>query len=237
MIQFDSVSKFYDGKKALSGINLRIPEGAFVFLAGHSGAGKSTLLKLIALLTYPTEGRVLVQGQNLTQLRGDRVARLRCQMGMVFQNHHLLLERNVFDNVALPMFIAGHRLADIGRRVSSVLKDVGLEGRERESPKALSAGERQRVSMARALIGRPKILLADEPTGNLDAELSEDIIGRFENLREHGATVIVATHDRELLRSRRHPVLELREGAIIRDEIGAEASVEDSSRAAFGNVS
>ncbi len=200
MIRFDSVTKRYaGGHDALSGVSLEIGRGELVFLTGHSGAGKSTFLKLIGLIERPTRGQVLVGGRNIGRLPNRQIPAHRRSIGMVFQDHKLLADRSIFDNVALPLIIEGLRQRDIQRRVRAALDQVGLLGHEKKRPETLSTGEQQRVGIARAVVGRPKLLIADEPTGNLDPDLSLEIMLLFRRLNEVGVTMLIATHDIALL--------------------------------------
>jgi cell division transport system ATP-binding protein len=220
MIHFDHVSKRYPGQKdALSDISLHLPAGELAFLTGHSGAGKSTLLKLIALIERVTRGSALIDNVNLATLRQGRIPWLRRQMGIVFQNHQLLYDRNVFDNVALPLVVAGYRSGELGRRVRASLDKVGLLDRERAMPITLSGGEQQRVGIARAVVHRPKLLLADEPTGNLDPELSSEIMDLFVQFNQVGTTILIASHDIALIERFRYPVISLAGGRVVRDDI------------------
>ena len=200
MIRFDNVTKRYPrGREALSNISLQIDAGEMIFLTGRSGAGKSTLLKLIALIERPTRGQVFMEGRNVGRLPDRQIPRHRRQIGMVFQDHKLLEDRSIFDNVALPMIIAGYSQREIPRRVSAALEHVGLLGKEKNTPGMLSTGEQQRVGIARAVVARPRLLIADEPTGNLDPELSLDIMRLFRRFNEVGVTMLIATHDLGLL--------------------------------------
>ncbi|MDO7597145.1 MAG: cell division ATP-binding protein FtsE [Pseudomonadota bacterium] len=202
MITFTDVYKRYTNQyEALSGLSFELSKGEMAFLTGHSGAGKSTLLKLIALIERASHGQVLVNGQNLMRLPQGKIPFYRRQIGLVFQDHNLLHDRTVFDNVALPLVIAGENHREIGRRVRAALDKVGLLNKERNLPIALSGGEQQRVGIARAVVNRPPILLADEPTGNLDPDLSRDIMHLFEQFNQVGVTVFVATHDLELIKT------------------------------------
>lgn len=202
MIQFTDVYKRYPSRhEALSGLSFQLKEAEMAFLTGHSGAGKSTLLKLIALIERSTHGQVMVNGQNLSRLSKRKIPYYRRQIGLVFQDHNLLHDRTVFDNVALPLVIEGEDHREIGRRVRASLDKVGLLSKERNLPIALSGGEQQRVGIARAVVSRPPILLADEPTGNLDPDLSRDIMQLFEQFNQVGVTVFIATHDLELVKS------------------------------------
>ena len=218
MIKFDRVSKRYpNGKDALRRINFELPAGQLTFLTGHSGAGKSTLLKLIMMIERPTQGQVFVEGQNLNGYSTRQVPFLRRKIGMVHQNHQLLFDRSVFDNVALPLVIAGFARADIGRRVRAALDKVGLLSKEKLNPIMLSGGEQQRVGIARAVVNKPPLLLADEPTGNLDPALSAEIMDLFHDFARVGVAVLIATHDLSLIARHRHRLLTLREGRLIHD--------------------
>src|SRR5690606_31568019 len=187
MIRFDNVSKRYsNGHEALSHLDLNIAAGEMVFLTGRSGAGKSTLLKLIMLMERPTEGQVFVGRQNLNRVSGNGIALHRRRVGVVFQNHQLLFDRSVFDNVALPLLIAGYQPRELARRVRAALDKVGLLAKERQNPISLSGGEQQRVGIARAVVNKPPLLLADEPTGNLDPGLSADIMLLFKQFNDVG---------------------------------------------------
>jgi cell division transport system ATP-binding protein len=202
MIKFTDVYKRYTNQyEALSGLSFELLTGEMAFLTGHSGAGKSTLLKLIALIERASHGQVLVNDQNLTRLPQRKIPYYRRQIGLVFQDHNLLHDRTVFDNVALPLVIAGENHREIGRRVRAALDKVSLLNKERSLPIALSGGEQQRVGIARAVVNRPPILLADEPTGNLDPDLSRDIMHLFEQFNQVGVTVFIASHDLDLIRT------------------------------------
>ena len=214
MIEFHNVSKRYPGgRQALHNVVLHVAQGEMVFLTGHSGAGKSTLLRLIALVERVTNGQAVVGGQNLARIKRKQIPYYRRHIGIVFQTPRLLFDRTVFDNVALPLVIAGFAHQDIARRVRAALDQVGLLGKERVLPITLSGGEQQRVGIARAVVNRPAILLADEPTGNLDPVLSREIMRLFERFQQVGVTVLVVTHDLELLRNFQHRILSLREGS------------------------
>ncbi|MEZ7997568.1 MAG: cell division ATP-binding protein FtsE [Halioglobus sp.] len=216
MISFDRVSKRYDeGHDALREISIEIAQDELVFLTGHSGAGKSTLLRLIMLMDRPSRGQVVVNGQNLAGVRPRNIAQHRRNIGVVFQNHQLLFDRTVFDNVALPLIIAGYDSREVGRRVRAALDKVGLLNRERAMPIALSGGEQQRVGIARAVVGKPKILLADEPTGNLDPTLSAEIMNLFEAFNQVGVTVLIASHDLVLISRLRHRIITLSQGCLV----------------------
>ena len=200
MIRFEQVTKRYpSGREALSGISFAVERGEMVFLTGHSGAGKSSILKLIALLERPTRGQVLVAGKNTNAIRPRGIPQFRRELGVVFQDHKLLHDRPVADNVALPLIIAGVPRREIDRRVRAALDQVGLLGKERSRPLELSTGEQQRVGIARAVIGKPPLLIADEPTGNLDPDLALEVMKLFRRFNDVGVTVVVATHDVHLI--------------------------------------
>jgi len=200
MIRFDHVYKRYpNGREALSNVSLEVARGELVFVTGHSGAGKSSLLKLIALIERPTRGQLIVNGQNVAGVSRRKIPAFRRQIGMVFQDHKLLYDRTVFDNVALPLVIAGVRTKEIGKRVRAALDQVGLLGREQCLPLELSTGEQQRVGIARAVVSKPPLLIADEPTGNLDPDLSLEVMNLFRRFNEVGVTVLIASHDLYLL--------------------------------------
>ncbi len=216
MISFERVSKRYpEGHDALREVSFDIARDDLVFLTGHSGAGKSTLMRLIMLMDRPSRGKVVVDGRDLATIPGRRIPLHRRGIGVVFQNHQLLNDRSVFDNVALPLVIAGYDHREIGRRVRAALDKVGLLNRESANPVTLSGGEQQRVGIARAVAGRPKILLADEPTGNLDPQLSAEIMKLFESFNQVGVTVLIASHDLALISRLRHRILTLSEGRLV----------------------
>ncbi|HEC18399.1 MAG TPA: cell division ATP-binding protein FtsE [Gammaproteobacteria bacterium] len=218
MIKFDNVNKRYPGgHEALSGVSFHLQAGEMAFLTGHSGAGKSSLLKLIACIERASRGNVIIDGQNLTRLKNRHIPALRRKIGVVFQNHNLLYDRTVYDNVALPLIIAGYHQSEVGRRVRAALDKVGLLGKERLMPITLSGGEQQRVGIARAVVNRPPLLLADEPTGNLDPELSREIMGLFEQFNQVGVSVLIATHDHDLISRLDHRLLTLDHGRLARD--------------------
>lgn len=209
MIRFDRVFKRYpNGREALSELSFEIATGEMTFLTGHSGAGKSTVLRLIALLERPTRGQVIVNGRNTGSLRSGAIPAFRRQVGVVFQDHRLLDDRPVYDNVALPLAIAGVPRREMDKRVRAALDQVGLLGKERTFPLELSAGEQQRVGIARAVITKPPVLIADEPTGNLDPDLALEVMNLFQRFNAVGVTVMVATHDLHLLD--RFPVRRIR---------------------------
>ncbi len=215
MIRLVNVSKRYPGgNEALTNVSLEIAEGEFVFLTGHSGAGKSTLLRLAALLERPSRGEVIVDGHNLERVAPSQVPYYRRQLGLVFQDHRLLAQHSVFDNVAVPLTVCGLSDGEIGRRVRAALDKVGLLHRERARAGTLSSGEQQRVGIARAVVNRPRMLLADEPTGNLDPGLSREVLALFRQFNQVGVTVVVATHDTTLLETLRARVVTLTHGRL-----------------------
>lgn len=200
MIQIEEVSKRYPGgHDALKGLSLNVDKGEMVFVTGHSGAGKSTLLRLIALIDRPTSGQVIVDGQNTRRVSRRKIPGYRRQIGMVFQDHKLLVDRPVFDNVALPLVIAGVGHRDAARKVRAALDQVSLLNKEKQFPETLSSGEQQRVGIARAIVSRPKLLIADEPTGNLDPDLSLEVMRIFRRFNEVGVTLLIASHDIALI--------------------------------------
>jgi len=219
MINFSEVGKRYEGgNEALASVSFEVQRGEMVFLTGPSGAGKSTLLKLVALVERASRGQVVVNGQNLAGIRRRQLPYYRRQIGMVFQDHRLLNDRTVFDNVALPLVIAGIESQEIGKRVRAALDLVNLLHKERAVPVTLSTGEQQRVGIARAVVYRPPILIADEPTGNLDHELSLEVMQLFRRLNQVGTTLLIASHDRGLVEQFGSRVLHLREGRLAESE-------------------
>ncbi|ACV27975.1 cell division ATP-binding protein FtsE [Kangiella koreensis] len=227
MIEFHQVFKRYEGgHEALKGVSFELPAGEMAFLTGHSGAGKSTLLKLIALMERPTRGQVILDGQNISKVKDRHIPYHRRKIGMIFQDHRLLFDRTVFDNVALPLIIAGVSDREIPKRVRAALDKVGLLSKEKQLPIQLSGGEQQRVGIARAVVNKPPLLLADEPTGNLDPELSADIMNLFAEFNQVGVSVLIASHDLALIARMRHPVITLKEGRTIRNEL-AEAAFDE----------
>jgi len=201
MIVFDKVAKRYpNGREALAGVSLRVSPGEMVFLTGKSGAGKSSVLKLIALLERPTRGTVLINGRNTNTLRSSQIPAFRRNIGVVFQDHKLLADRPVYDNVALPLIVSDTPMREIDKRVRAALDQVGLLGKERMLPLELSVGEQQRVGIARAVVSKPPLLIADEPTGNLDHDLAREVMRLFKRFQEVGVTVVVATHDVDIVR-------------------------------------
>lgn len=216
MVRFDRVSKRYSsGNEALSGVSFELARGEMCFLTGHSGAGKSTLLKLMMRMEVPTRGEVIIDGSDLSRLREGLVPYHRRKVGVVFQNHQLLFDRTVFDNVALPLLIAGTSISETGRRVRAALDKVGLLGKEKLNPIQLSGGEQQRIGIARAVVNKPALLIADEPTGNLDPELSAEIMNLFSEFQQVGVTVLIATHDIALVEQMNKRRLILEEGRMI----------------------
>jgi cell division transport system ATP-binding protein len=209
--------RYATGQEALRDLSLRIESGEMVFITGPSGAGKSSLLRLLVGLERPTRGRLLVEGRLLGPWPSDVLAHHRQRIGIVFQDHRLLTDRTVFDNVALPLVIQGYAHREIGRRVRAALDQVGLLGKESARPLALSGGEQQRVGIARAVVTRPPILLADEPTGNLDPDLALEIMQLFARLNELSTTVLVSTHALEIVQRFRTRVLRLQEGRLVSD--------------------
>ena len=218
MIRFDNLSKRYPGGfEALKNVSFEMEAGEMAFLTGHSGAGKSTLLKMLMLMERPTSGNLLINGKNLNRLSNSQIPMYRRQVGVVFQNHQLLLDRTVFDNVALPLQVSGYPSSEIGRRVRAALDGVGLLDKEQLKPIALSGGEQQRVGIARAVVHKPRILLADEPTGNLDPELSSEIMALFRRFQNVGVTVLIATHDISLINRMQLRIMRLEEGELSDD--------------------
>ena len=216
MIRFDEVSKRYDGgSEALSRVSFELADGEMSFLTGHSGAGKSTLMKLIILMERASQGQVIVNGTNLNRVSRRQVPAMRRNVGVVFQNHQLLFDRTVYDNVALPLTIAGFSPKEVGRRVRAALSKVGLSDKEKKYPVALSGGEQQRVGIARAVVNKPPLLLADEPTGNLDPELSQEIMDLFSQFNQVGVSVLIATHDLDLVQRMAKRELILRQGQLV----------------------
>jgi cell division transport system ATP-binding protein len=218
LIHFDNVSKRYPGgHTGLSNVNLRIEAEEMVFLTGHSGAGKSTLLKLIGLLERSSGGQVHVNGRNLTRLKKRQIPYHRREVGMIFQDHRLLHDRTVFDNVALPLVVAGLGHKEIGRRVRAALDKVSLLHKEKSAPVTLSGGEQQRVGIARAVVSKPPLVLADEPTGNLDPELSKEIMDLFRQFNQVGVTLLIASHDLALISEMNKRILTLTNGTLSHD--------------------
>ena len=230
MIELDRVSKQYPGgHEALKEVRFRLDQGEMAFVLGHSGAGKSTLFKLITLMERPTSGRILVDNRQLNRMRERQIPKLRREIGVIFQDHKLLYDRTVFDNVALPLIVIGMADDDIKKRVRAALGKVGLSGKERAMPETLSGGEQQRVGIARAVINRPNILLADEPTGNLDTELSREIIDIFSEFNRVGVTVLIATHDLQQVERLDKRTIQLSQGEIVASTLPS-AALSDSSQ-------
>jgi cell division transport system ATP-binding protein len=218
VIRVESVSKRYpEGHDALMGVSFVVEAGEMLFVTGHSGAGKTTLLKLIAAIERPSHGIIEVDGRNLARIRRRDVPRLRRSIGMVFQDHRLLMTRSAADNVALPLVIAGLPRETRAARVRSALEKVGLAGRGDAAPGGLSTGEAQRVGIARAIVARPSLIIADEPTGNLDPRLSEEIMQLFVGLRRSGITILIASHDLALLKRLKRRVVVLDHGRVVDD--------------------
>lgn len=218
MISFDRVSKRYEGgHQALSNISFELGKGEMAFLTGHSGAGKSTLLKLILAIEPISGGRLVVNNLDLGKLSRRRIPALRQQIGTVFQDHQLLFDRTVGDNVALPLQVAGYSPQDTRRRVRAALDKVGLLSKEKSLPARLSGGEQQRVGIARAVVNRPRIILADEPTGNLDPELSTEIMAVFQQFRQVGVSLLIASHDKALISDLGYRIIALQQGRLVQD--------------------
>ncbi|MFT6928011.1 MAG: cell division transport system ATP-binding protein [Psychromonas sp.] len=218
MILFEDVSKVYtEDYTALHQVDFHLKQGEMAFLTGHSGSGKSTLLRLISLMERPTTGRIVLNGNDLSHIKGNDIPYLRRHIGMIFQDHRLLMNRTVLENVGLPLVIEGYSRYEIKRRSLAALDKVGLLGKEESFPIHLSGGEQQRVGIARAIINQPPLLLADEPTGNLDPKLSLEILDLFKSLNEYGMSVLIATHDLGLIAKMRYRTLTLKEGEMIND--------------------
>jgi len=215
LLQFSQVYKRYPGgREALKGIDFSIERGEMVFVTGHSGAGKSTFLKLIAAIERPTRGTLLFDKRNLARLRRSQIPALRRKLGIIFQDYKLLYDRSVFDNVALPLLVSGLGRKEAAKRVRAALDKVGLLGKERLYPVTLSGGEQQRVGIARAVVHRPTLLLADEPTGNLDPELSAEIMKIFVEFQQVGVAVLVVSHDLQLVEAMGHRTVTLSDGRL-----------------------
>ena len=223
MIKFEQVSKTYPGgQQALRKVDFHIEPGEMAFLTGHSGAGKSTLLKLISIMERPTVGRVLINGHDLSTIQRRQIAYIRRDIGMIFQSHQLLMDKSVFDNVALPLVIEGYSRKETSNRVHAALEMVGLRDKIKNLPLMLSGGEQQRVGIARAVVNKPPLLLADEPTGNLDPKLSMEIIRLFEDFNQAGVSVFIATHDLGLIARMKYRTLTLKQGNMITDGLSEE---------------
>ena len=219
MVRFEKVKLTYDnsGAKALDGVDLKVDDGEFVFLVGPSGSGKTSLMKLITGEVRADEGRVIVNGFDMMKIRRHKLPKMRRTLGVVFQDYRLIENMNVYDNVAFAMRVVGASARDIRRRVPYVLELVGLEGREKRLPHELSGGEQQRVAIARALVNSPRMLVADEPTGNLDPVRSLELMLLFEKINEMGTTVLVVTHEKELVNAFAKRVIKIEEGHVISD--------------------
>ncbi|WP_016955151.1 cell division ATP-binding protein FtsE [Catenovulum sp. SX2] len=223
MIRFEQVSKSYSGGvQALQKISFHIQPGEMAFLTGHSGAGKSTLLKLISIMERPSAGHVFINGHDLSKISRKQIPYVRRDIGMIFQNHRLLRDNTIFDNIALPLIIEGYGLKEIRKRVDTALDKVGLLDKARYYPNMLSGGEQQRVGIARAVVNTPPILLADEPTGNLDPKLSLEIMRLFEEFNSVGTSVLIATHDLGLIARMKYRTLTLTKGRMVQDGLQAE---------------
>jgi cell division transport system ATP-binding protein len=218
MIQLIHVSKFYHGRAALSDVTVEIEKGEFVLLMGPSGAGKSTLLRMLIGAEQPDQGQIFVQGKSLTKLKPSDVPYLRRKVGSVFQDFRLLLKKSVYENVALPLIVQGTPTVDVRRKVIEALRAVGVEHKKEQAPATLSAGEQQRVCIARAIVNGPIVLLADEPTGNLDPERTAEIIDLFKLINARGTTVIVATHDPQVMTQVNRRVLTLTHGILVPEQ-------------------
>ena len=219
MIEFQNVTKRYpESGEALSDVSFRIARGELAFLTGHSGAGKSTLLRLIPAFERPSRGDIILDGVQVPKLSHRQIPHLRRKLGLIFQDYRLLNDRSVFENVALPLHITGHHPHDVGRRVRAALDKVGLLKKEKRLPMALSGGEQQRVGIARAIVHKPQLILADEPTGNLDAELSEEIMRMFKDFNAVGVTVLIASHDQPLVQRFSQRTLRLEHGRLAGDD-------------------
>ena len=218
MIRFEQVEKRYpNGHVGLHELSFRVRRGEFLFVTGHSGAGKSTLLRLLLAMERPTAGKLLLAGQNLAKITNSQIPFLRRQIGVVFQNHQLLFDRSVFANVALPLQILGLPQEEVNQRVSLALERVSLKDKALQAPADLSTGQQQRVGIARAIVHQPALLLADEPTGNLDPRLAAEIMSVFEDINQLGTTVLIASHDLALIARMRQRMLTLQRGRLIGD--------------------
>jgi cell division transport system ATP-binding protein len=227
MIEFKNVSKRFEGGfDALRNVNMQLGEGEMAFLTGHSGAGKSTLLKIISLIEKPTRGQALLNRINLKTVSKRRVPYIRRNIGIIFQDHQLLFDRTVFDNVALPLIIQGYRHQEIAKRTRAALDKVGLLHKDKAMPITLSGGEQQRVGIARAVVHKPMLLLADEPTGNLDPVLSREIMQIFVDFHQVGVSVLVASHDLDLIDELKKPVLTLNSGEMTHNDLQPIAAYE-----------
>jgi cell division transport system ATP-binding protein len=217
MLKFDNVSMRYPevAGDVLKNVSFHLEKGEIAFLTGHSGAGKSTLFKLIAMIERGNRGQITFNNYNLSRVKSRQIAFIRREMGLIFQDYKLLNDRTVFDNVALPLIIKGYGHNEISRRVRTALDKVGLLGKEKKYPLTLSGGEQQRVGIARAVVNKPLLILADEPTGNLDPELSAEIMCLFEQFQQVGVTILIASHDISLISKLNHRVLKLDHGQLV----------------------
>lgn len=216
MIEFNHVIKRYpNGHVAINDVSFKLERGEMVFLTGHSGAGKTTFLKLMLGIERATSGQINVAGMNLNRISSRKIPQLRKRIGVIFQSPHLLNDQTVFDNVALPLIISGYSKNEIGKRVRAALDKVGLLNKEKYNPQDLSAGEQQRVGIARAVVNKPVLLLADEPTGNLDPQLALEIMRFFEEFNQVGVSVLIASHDLALIAKLRHRILTLKDGQMV----------------------
>jgi len=231
MITFDNVSKRYPGgHQALEQVSFELGDGEMAFLTGRSGAGKSTLLKLLMVMEKPSQGQILVDGKNLGRMPRKQIPFYRRRIGVVFQDHQLLFDRSVFENVALPLQIEGYPKHEADRRVRAALDKVGLLKKEKMNPLTLSGGEQQRIGIARAVVNRPRILLADEPTGNLDPELAAEIMHLFEQFNQVGVGMLIASHDLFLITRLQHRILTLDQGVLVEDAYHSALSARDAQR-------
>jgi cell division transport system ATP-binding protein len=215
MLRLERISKRYKNHTALCNINFELATGDMAFLTGHSGAGKSTLLKLLLMIEKPTAGMMYINNKNCSKLSARNISTMRQDIGMIFQDPKLIPNRNIFENIALPLLISGYRMHEIKRRVRAVLEKVSLENKSQYLPHELSLGEQQRVGIARAIVHRPSLLLADEPTGNLDPSLSLEIMSLFAAFNAIGVTALIATHDLSLIKTMHKPVITLQQGALV----------------------
>ncbi len=230
MIRFQNCFKRYpNGREALTNLTLDVGVGEFVFLTGHSGAGKSTLLKLLAMIERPTRGTLLVNGENVSTIKGNKIAAHRRQLGMVFQDHKLLADRSIFDNVSLPLVVSNTPAREIGKRVRAALDQVGLLKYEQSRPVELSTGEQQRVGLARAVVTKPPLLIADEPTGNLDPDLSLEVMNMLRRFQEAGVTVLIASHNIQLIERFKARRIHLEAGRVIENGMPMSTSVAQAN--------
>ncbi len=228
MIKLEHVSKSYSaGIPALNDVNLEIEDGEFVFIVGSSGSGKSTLIKLLLKELEPTEGSIVINGKNLRKIRRRHIPKFRRNIGVVFQDFRLLKDRNVYENIAFAQKVIGQPTKNIKKKVPAMLSMVGLAAKYRSYPKELSGGEQQRVAIARALVNEPSILLADEPTGNLDSNNAWDIMKLLEEIHEHGTTVIVVTHNLDIVKVMKKRVITIQKGVVVSDSKQGDSSYED----------